>query len=393
VLLDSFALGAPSPREGAKSRSLPDLQAAAAALREQQALLGVPAADPGAALARCQEELALLRTLWDAAASVLATFSRWGATPWSGIDADSLLEETKKLGKEVRSLPRAVREYEAWRGLEERVKGMATALPLVGELAHPAMRARHWAALAAVSTGARSWLGRGCALSFSGPASLAASQPHCSAPRVAPNACSRARLQATGASLPADPASSLTLEGLLALDLHCHGDVCAEIVDTAKKELVIEKALAKMDAAWGGLRLGFAPLPGRADGLNTLVVDEAVTEALEGDCVALQNMAAGKAVAGSAALRSAVATWQRRLGGVEAVLGVWGDAQRKWGALESIFCGSADIRAQLPQDSARFDAINADYKVAIFFVLVFLLLGRFLLLCCGYRAQGGAAAK
>ena len=32
-------------------------------------------------------------------------------------------------------------------------------------------------------------------------------------------------------------------------------------------------------------------------------------------------------------------------------------------ALESIFVGSADIRVQLPEDSKRFDAINADYVV------------------------------
>ena len=37
--------------------------------------------------------------------------------------------------------------------------------------------------------------------------------------------------------------------------------------------------------------------------------------------------------------------------------------QRKWQALESIFVGSADIRVQLPEDSKRFDAANADYVV------------------------------
>ena len=59
----------------------------------------------------------------------------------------------------------------------------------------------------------------------------------------------------------------------------------------------------------------------------------------------------------------AVASWQRKLGSVDLVLGVWGDVQRKWQALESIFVGSADIRVQLPEDSKRFDAANADYVV------------------------------
>ena len=59
----------------------------------------------------------------------------------------------------------------------------------------------------------------------------------------------------------------------------------------------------------------------------------------------------------------AVASWQKKLGTVDLVLNVWNDVQRKWQALESIFVGSADIRVQLPEDSKRFDAVNADYVV------------------------------
>ena len=47
------------------------------------------------------------------------------------------------------------------------------------------------------------------------------------------------------------------------------------------------------------------------------------------------------------------------------VLNTWLDVQKKWQALESIFVGSADIRVQLPEDSKRFDAINADFQVGL----------------------------
>ena len=59
-----------------------------------------------------------------------------------------------------------------------------------------------------------------------------------------------------------------------------------------------------------------------------------------------------------------VTLWQRKLGTVDVVLATWSDVQRKWQALESIFVGSADIRVQLPGDSARFDALNVDFKVS-----------------------------
>lgn len=65
---------------------------------------------------------------------------------------------------------------------------------------------------------------------------------------------------------------------------------------------------------------------------------------------------------GNEKFKQLVNDWQTKLGTVEAVLGCWGDVQKKWQALESIFIGSADIRVQLPEDSKRFDAINADFQ-------------------------------
>ena len=90
--------------------------------------------------------------------------------------------------------------------------------------------------------------------------------------------------------------------------------------------------------------------------------DDAITEALEADNLTLQNMSGGKYVQGNEKFKQMVNDWQTKLGTVESVLTCWGDVQKKWQALESIFIGSADIRVQLPEDSKRFDAINADFQ-------------------------------
>jgi len=45
----------------------------------------------------------------------------------------------------------------------------------------------------------------------------------------------------------------------LALELHNYVDACSEIVDRAQKELIIEKALKKIDETWSGLNLAFLP--------------------------------------------------------------------------------------------------------------------------------------
>jgi dynein heavy chain len=91
-------------------------------------------------------------------------------------------------------------------------------------------------------------------------------------------------------------------------------------------------------------------------------VDDAVIEALEADNLQLQNMSSGKYVQGNPKFLELVTSWQRKLGTVDSCLATWQDVQKKWQALESIFVGSADIRVQLPEDSKRFDTINADFQ-------------------------------
>jgi hypothetical protein len=62
---------------------------------------------------------------------VMYTFSDWYKTPWDKINVDVLVEETKKLAKDVKTLNKAVRNYEVFRLLEESLKAMLTSLPLV----------------------------------------------------------------------------------------------------------------------------------------------------------------------------------------------------------------------------------------------------------------------
>lgn len=52
-------------------------------------------------------------------------------TAWDKINVDSLTEEGKRLGKEVKALPKGVRNYEVYRLLEESIRAMLTSLPLV----------------------------------------------------------------------------------------------------------------------------------------------------------------------------------------------------------------------------------------------------------------------
>lgn len=100
-------------------------------LRESQDLFELFVSDY-VSLTRCNEELESLKALWDMASVVLFTFHDWTRTLWDKIDVDQLMEECKKLSKEVKmGVPKSARAFEVYRMLEEKLKAMMTSLPLV----------------------------------------------------------------------------------------------------------------------------------------------------------------------------------------------------------------------------------------------------------------------
>lgn len=99
-------------------------------------------------------------------------------------------------------------------------------------------------------------------------------------------------LQATGKNFIMD--SRFNLGNLLELGLHNYVDACSEIVDRAQKELIIEKALKKIDETWSALSLTFSPYQD-TDNIQ-MTVEDTITEALETDNLALQTMSGGKYV-------------------------------------------------------------------------------------------------
>lgn len=60
--------------------------------------------------------------------------------------------------------------------------------------------------------------------------------------------------------------------------------------------------------------------------------------------------------------RDRVEASQKNLGIVEEVLKEWLSVTKAWASLESIFLASADIRAQLPDDTKRFEGIDNGFK-------------------------------
>ncbi|XP_057572498.1 dynein axonemal heavy chain 9 [Hippopotamus amphibius kiboko] len=260
-------------------------------------------------LRQCRKEACQLKGLWDTIGMVTSSIRAWETTMWRGINVEAMDLECKRFARHIRNLDKEVRAWDAFTGLESTVLNTLTSLRAVAELQNPAIRERHW----------------------------------------------RQLMQATGVTFTMDEGT--TLAHLLQLQLHHFEDEVRGIVDRAVKEMGMEKVLKELQTTWVSMEFQFEPHP--RTHVPLLRSDEDLIEVLEDNQVQLQNLMMSKYIA---FFLEEVSGWQKKLSTADAVISLWFDVQLTWSHLESIFIGSEDIRAQLPQDSKRFEGIDIDFK-------------------------------
>ena len=129
-----------------------------------------------------------------------------------------------------------------------------------------------------------------------------------------------------------------------------------EVVEVANKELKVEAKLKSIEDVWSNMQLEFARH--RDTEVFVLVPSDEMLETLEEHQMQLQAMVGmGRFVD---FFRTRLNHWQTVLGNVEGVLKLLLTAQKSWSSLEAIFLASADIRAQLPDDTKRFETIDGE---------------------------------
>ncbi|NWU53608.1 DYH17 protein, partial [Dromas ardeola] len=260
-------------------------------------------------LKACHREVRLLKELWDMIFLVNTNIDDWKTTRWKDINVEQMDIDCKKFAKDIRSLDKEMRSWDAFTGLDNSVKNMITSLRAVNELQNPAIRDRHWQEL----------------------------------------------MQATKVNFTMS--EDTTLADLLQLNLHKFEDEVRGIVDKALKESGMEKVLNTLDATWATML--FEHEPHARTGIMLLKSNEVLIETLEDNQVQLQNLMTSKYLS---FFLQEVSGWQQKLSTTDSVISIWFEVQRTWSHLESIFIGSEDIRSQLPEDSKHFDAIDQDFK-------------------------------
>ncbi|XP_030063865.1 dynein axonemal heavy chain 9 [Microcaecilia unicolor] len=305
-----FRYDSPTPYQmlDAKHKEIKDMESTMASIYESVALFEVNVPDYKQ-LKQCRREVCLLKELWDMICLVKSSMDDWQKTRWQNINVENMDLECKRFAKDIRNLDKEMRAWDAFTGLDNQVKNILTSLRAVSELQNPAIRERHWNQLM-VATGVRFIMDK-----------------------------------------------DTILADLLKLNLHNFEDEVRGIVDKAVKEMGMEKVLKELDTTWSGMVFQYEPHSRTS--VPLLKSDEELIETLEDNQVQLQNLMTSKYIA---FFLEEVSGWQKKLSTADSVISIWFEVQRTWSHLESIFIGSDDIRAQLPEDSKRFEGIDIDFK-------------------------------
>ena len=262
-----------------------------------------------------RSEIKQLILLWKFKVSVSSVYESWEKELWSVVNAIDLEEKNKRLRKQLKEMGAAnlvMKGWQVYRDIDDSMTVMATVLPLVSDLHADAIRARHWAALARV----------------------------CNVKAVEPS----------------DP--MFTLRDMLLLKLDSRKQEIEGIIEIAMKELKIEKKLTEIDGVWSCMELNYSAY--KDTGMFLPRPSEEVVECMEAHQMELQGIYGMGAF--MEYFKDRVVQWQSTLRTVDDTLRMWLVVARSWASLESIFLASADIRSQLPEDTKRFEGIDADFK-------------------------------
>ena len=149
------------------------------------------------------------------------------------------------------------------------------------------------------------------------------------------------------------------LNDLIDMELHRFVDDVIELVEGAAKEASIEKKLNNIINTWDDQRFEFKIYPEEGNSSYILGALDEIVEYVETQSLELMGLLASK---DSEEFKESFHKWQKILKTVDGVIQVWVKVQKNWMRLEPIFLQSEDIRAQLPEDTKRFEKVDIDWR-------------------------------
>ncbi|XP_040552361.1 dynein axonemal heavy chain 5 isoform X2 [Gallus gallus] len=262
-------------------------------------------------LHKIKRELSLLQKLYSLYNSVIASISGYNEMLWSDLNIEKINNELLDFQNKIRKLPKALKEWQAFRDLKKKIDDFTESCPLLEMMANKAMMSRHWERIA----------------------------------------------QVTGHHFEVD-SENFSLKNIMDASLLKHKEDIEDICISAVKEKDIEAKLKHVISEWSTHAFSFGQFKTRGElllkGSDTLEKIALVEDSL----MILGSLMSNRY---NTPFKSTIQQWVQKLGNTAEIIENWIAVQNLWIYLEAVFVGG-DIAKQLPQEARRFQNIDKSWQ-------------------------------
>lgn len=260
------------------------------------------------ALSTIIEEVHDFQSVWASLSTIWKGLNELGETLWNSVQPRKLRQSLDGLVKMTKDMPSRMRQYAGFEHIQNVLRQLLKANPLLSELKSDAVRERHWTKIfRTVKPGKR----------------------------YSP--------------------VSLTLKDVWDLNLAASEPLIRDIIVQAQGEMALEEFLKQVRETWTNYSLELVNYQNKCRLIRGW--DELFAKCSEN----LNSLQAMKHSPYYKEFEEDAMAWEDKLNRVHVLFDVWIDVQRQWVYLEGVFTGNADIRHLLPLESARFNNINTEF--------------------------------
>uniref|UniRef100_A0A8C4H2J0 Dynein heavy chain 5, axonemal n=1 Tax=Dicentrarchus labrax TaxID=13489 RepID=A0A8C4H2J0_DICLA len=249
-------------------------------------------------LQRIKRELSLLSKLYTLYNSVIDSVTGYYDILWADLNIEKINTELQDFQNRIRKLPKALKEWQAFRDLKKTIDDFTETCPLLYMMANKAMLPRHWTRLS----------------------------------------------EMTGHSFQVE-SESFSLRNIMEAPLLKYKEDIEDVCISAVKERDIEAKLKDVVAEWSGQTLGFATFRTRGELLLRGADTAEKISMMEDSLMVLTSLLSNRY---NAPFKPSIQLWVQKLSNTSEIIEKWLSVQNLWIYLEAVFVGG-DIAKQLPQ--------------------------------------------
>ncbi|XP_054862859.1 dynein axonemal heavy chain 5 isoform X2 [Amphiprion ocellaris] len=262
-------------------------------------------------LLQIRKELSLLSRLYSLYNSVTNSVSGYYDLLWAELNIDKIITELQDFQNRIRKLPKALKEWQAFRDLKKSIDDFTETCPLLHMMANKAMLPRHWTRLGDL----------------------------------------------TGHNFQVE-SETFSLRNIMEAPLLENKEDIEDVCISAVKEQDIEAKLKDVAAEWSSRMLSFATFRTRGELLLRGADTAENISMMEDSLMVLTSLLSNRY---NAPFKASIQLWVQKLSNTSETVEKWLSVQNLWIYLEAVFVGG-DIAKQLPQEAKRFQNIDRSWQ-------------------------------